>query len=65
VVLLMRAEQRQHEAAMRRQTETERRMAQAALLAALPTLKRGGILAAGIGLAALTLLGRRGGGDRS
>jgi hypothetical protein len=65
VLMLMRAEQRQHERAMAIQSERERRLAQSALIAAIPTLKRGGLLAAALGVLAVVLItGRGGDGDK-
>lgn len=59
VLIAMRAEGRAHAAKLKAQEEADRRALQTAALVALPTLRRGGILAAGLaGLAALLLLGR-------
>jgi cobalamin synthase len=63
VLMLMRAEQRQHERALAIQAERERRLAQTALIAAIPTLKRGGVLAAALGVLAFVLMTGRGGDD--
>lgn len=63
VFVLMRAEQRQHERALAIQAEREQRLAQTALIAAIPTLKRGGVLAAALGVLAVVLMTGRGGGD--
>lgn len=65
VLVLMRAEQRQHERAMAAQAEREQRLVQSALIAAIPTLKRGGALAAALGVLALVLLTGRDGGDKT
>lgn len=60
VLMLMRAEQRQHERALAAQADRERRFVQTALISALPGLKRGGALAAALGVLALVLLTGRG-----
>lgn len=61
VAILMRAERRSHAAAMARQRAAEAKAVQAALLTAVPAIRRGGAmgLAAGVaGLAAYALTGR-------
>lgn len=59
VFLMMQAEQRRHDAAMQAQLQEEKRVAQTALLAAIPAARRGGILTAGLaGVALVLLLGR-------
>lgn len=62
VLLMMRAEQRQHERAMAAQADREQRLVQTALIGALPTLRRGGLLAAALGVLAVVLMTGRGGG---
>ncbi len=56
VTLSMRAERRAHLAAVRRQNVDDRRIVQAALLTALPAIRRGGWIAAGAAVVALLLL---------
>lgn len=61
VAILMRAERRRHAASMARQRAVEAQAMQAALLTAVPAIKRGGAMgvAAGVaGLAAFALTGR-------
>jgi MFS family permease len=65
VVLRMQAEQRRHERAKQLQRADQARVAQTALLAALPVLRRGGIVTAGLGgLVLAVLLARRSGRRR-
>ena len=67
VLVALGRESRAHRARMARQAEAERRLIQTALLTLLPTLRRGGLLAAGLALLAFIMLGGRdrGGDDRS
>jgi ABC-type dipeptide/oligopeptide/nickel transport system permease component len=59
VLLLLKAEQRRHEAATARQLAEERRVAQAALAAAVPTVRAGGLLKLAIGVLAFVLAANR------
>jgi hypothetical protein len=62
VLVVMRAEGRTHAAALRRSQE-DARVVQAAFLASLPAVRRGGLVAAALGLAAALLIARRGRDD--
>jgi hypothetical protein len=57
---LMRAEQRRLKEMELRQRREERRAMQTALVTAIPTIRRGGLLTAGVAGLALTLMMRRG-----
>ena len=48
VLLAMRAERRMHQAVLAQQAREERRQVQATLLTALPGVRRGGVVAAGL-----------------
>lgn len=58
VLLLMRAEARAHAAALSLQRQEEARTLQAAALAAVPQLRRGGLVAVAAGALALGLMAR-------
>jgi type VI protein secretion system component VasK len=60
VFLMMQAEQRKHQAAMQAQLQEEKRVAQTALLAALPAVRRSGIVTAGLAGVVLALMMGRG-----
>lgn len=62
VWIAMRAEARKHALAAARQARDEQQMMQAALLGALPTLRRGGLLTAAVAGIGLLLATRRGRG---
>ncbi len=61
VLIAIRAERRAYQAALARQARDERRAVQLALLTVLPGLRRGGLVAAGLGALALLLAARRDG----
>lgn len=63
VLIAMRGEARAHRLALARQARDERRLMQAALLSALPGLRRGGLMVAALGALALLIATRRGGDD--
>ena len=63
VLIAMRSEERAHRLAAAQQARDEQRMVQAALLTALPGLRRGGLAAAALGGIALLLATRRGRDD--
>ncbi len=58
MLLVLNAGKRRHQAMQRLQSDEDRRVMQAALLGAAPTLRRGGMLAAVGGAAILGLLAR-------
>jgi hypothetical protein len=62
VLIAMRAERRKHAAAAALQAQDEQRMMQAALVGALPALRRGGLLTAAVAGVGLLLATRRGRG---
>lgn len=64
VLVVMVVEQKRHEAKEQRQREAEKRLAQIALVSALPMLKSGGLIAAGAAaIALMVVLGGKGGDD--